>query len=744
MTGNCVITAGVCLVLQLITGSPARSEGFAVRDGDTVVFLGDSITATRGYGKIIENYTLLRFPDRTVRFINAGIGGDTAAGGLTRLQRDVFDHGATLLTVAFGINDIGWGLHADEEHRRRYLDSIRGIVQACRDRGVRVYVCSAAVTGGDPDKTENDYLQQMCDEGLAVARQEGGQTIDVQRGMRKILRRVLSVNESLPAAKRAALHREDTIHLTELGELAMAWTILKGLGAPSEVSSCTMDARQVRAASASGCRVIDLESSDNSLAFTRLDDGLPFNNGLFAVHDWRFVPMNQLNAYELTAQNLRPGSYTLTAGGREVGTWHSADLQRGINIASATANVWQPGGPWDAQATALKSLTDARHNLQTATQYLTGYLPDSPVIAPLKQQASVENARLEEMQRLVAKPRPYRFVLTRRKELTRITAPLDYQVFQRTTHDHGPVLVSGTTSCDADRIEFRCTGTPAESLLTGKWLPVAFDQDEGTFRQFVNLPAGGWYSMEIRLRKDGSNLEEHLVKQFGVGEVFVGAGQSNSTNSGEFRTKQLSGMVASFSGDHWQIADDPQPGVADKTQGGSYYPAFGDALFQRYGVPVGIAATGFGGTSVNHWQPGDEGLFTWMMKRISQLGPNGFRAVLWHQGESDVGMPSDEYHDKLQTVIEASRREAGWHIPWLVAQTSYLSPQQPRADTTRNAQARLWAEGIAVEGPDTDTLTGDHRDHDGQGVHFSPKGLRAHGLMWADRVQRFIDQQSAP
>ena len=82
---------------------------FALRDGDSVVFLGDSITAARTYGKIVENYTLLRFPDRKVHFKNAGWGGDTAAGGLKRLERDVFERGATVLIVAYGINDIGWG-----------------------------------------------------------------------------------------------------------------------------------------------------------------------------------------------------------------------------------------------------------------------------------------------------------------------------------------------------------------------------------------------------------------------------------------------------------------------------------------------------------------------------------------------------------------------------------------------------------------------------------------------------------
>src|SRR4051812_26703506 len=69
---------------------------FALHDRDTVVFLGDSITAEGTYAKVIEQYMLLRFPERKIHFINAGIGGDTAAGGLKRLDRDVFSRGATV------------------------------------------------------------------------------------------------------------------------------------------------------------------------------------------------------------------------------------------------------------------------------------------------------------------------------------------------------------------------------------------------------------------------------------------------------------------------------------------------------------------------------------------------------------------------------------------------------------------------------------------------------------------------
>jgi lysophospholipase L1-like esterase len=393
----------------------AFAEDFAIRDGDVVGFLGDSITAERTYGKLVENYTLLRFPERKVRFLNLGIGGDTAAGGLARLERDVFDRGVTLLMVAYGINDIGWGAKADDEHRQRYLDSIREIVRACRERGVRVYICSAAVTAADPDKSENDYLQQMCDAGMAVAREEGGGAIDVQRTMREAQRRIKDANASLPPEQHETLHAPDGIHLNALGQLAMAHAILKGLGAPEEVSSCTIDATGERVVESRDCTISQVSRDEKGVRFTRSDQGLPFNNGAFAAFSYRFVPIQEINAYRLKATNLDPGTYDLVVDGRAVGSYDADRLSGGIDIASATADGWQPGGPWDAQATMLKSLTEARHELDLALQSGEKTLPESDLLPALRKETEAANERLETMQRLVAKPRPYEFVLTRRE-----------------------------------------------------------------------------------------------------------------------------------------------------------------------------------------------------------------------------------------------------------------------------------------------------------------------------------------
>jgi len=390
----------------------ALADDFAIRDGDTVVFLGDSITAARTYGKVIENYTLLRYPQRRARFINAGWGGDTAAGGLARLDRDVFDRKATLLTVAYGINDIGWGGKADDEHRQKYLDSIRGIVEQCKKHNVRVFICSAALTAGDV-KTDDGYLQKMCDDGMAISRSLGGGAIDVQRGMRKIARRIAEANAKVvDEKKKDTMHAPDGIHLNDLGQLAMAFAILKGLGAPVEVSSVDVDANGPKLLEARGCTVSDLRGSADTLEFDRLDEGAPLNFGALGVLNFRFIPIpEELNRYMLRIRNLPAASYELKVNDRLVGTYSALDLDAGVNISSATPDAWQPGGPWDAQATVLRNVTEARNELVMGTLFTTLYLQNHANEKPVTTQLAELDDHIVQLQRTIVKPSPFHFVI---------------------------------------------------------------------------------------------------------------------------------------------------------------------------------------------------------------------------------------------------------------------------------------------------------------------------------------------
>ena len=401
------------MLLSSFCTAIATAGDFALQDGDTVVFLGDSITAAQSYGKTIENYTLLRYPSRRVRFINAGQGGDTAAGGLARLEKDVFERGATVLTVAYGFNDIGWGVKADAEHRQKYLESIREIVRRCKEKKVRVFICSAAITGLDPDKAEKDFLQSMCDEGLAAARELGAGAIDLQRDMRTIQRRLLEANKHLlPRESPHTLHAGDGVHLNDLGQLAMAFCILKGLGAPAEVSSAVIDARTGEGGQSTGCRIDGLTQKDGELEFDRLDEGLPINFGLFGALQFRFIPFpEQLNRYLLTVHDLPEGKYELLADGRKLASYTHRQLGTGVNISFATSDAWQPGGPWDVQSTLVKHLTDSRSQLHLSQIQARAFITDESRLDALAADAAKVNAAIEELQRKAARPQKYHFVV---------------------------------------------------------------------------------------------------------------------------------------------------------------------------------------------------------------------------------------------------------------------------------------------------------------------------------------------
>lgn len=348
----------------------------------------------------------------------------------------------------------------------------------------------------------------------------------------------------------------------------------------------------------------------------------------------------------------------------------------------------------------------------------------------------------------------------------RLTSPADYQVVQRSKRHEGALKISGSCE-DADdaRLEVRLIDPQGKGdwRITGRIVGASVQAT-------LDAPAGGWYRLEARLTKDGKTVAEASVAHVGVGEVFLVAGQSNSANHGEEKQAVKSGLVASCDGKVWQVAHDPQRGASGK--GGSFLPPLGDALVAKFGVPVGFVPIGIGATSVREWLPAgvafpspptllsrvkkrpDGGwesngaAYGTLVSRLKLLGLRGFRAVLWHQGESDANqkdptrtLPGALYQGHLSRIIADSRQAVGWDVPWFVAQVSYHVPGDEASEDIRAAQASLWQRGMALAGPDSDALKGELRERGGQGVHFSGPGLRRHADAWAEKITPWLEQE---
>ena len=346
-----------------------------------------------------------------------------------------------------------------------------------------------------------------------------------------------------------------------------------------------------------------------------------------------------------------------------------------------------------------------------------------------------------------------------------LVAPMEHQVIQRGSKDRGTIRIEGRGVMADAVIEARVVGERPD----GEWRKLAATFEDGGFRSTLEAPAGGWFRLEVRALDQGKVIAETAVDRVGIGEVFVVAGQSNSANHGEEKLTAESGRVAAFDGSKWQLCKDPQPGASGG--GGSFMPPLGDALATRLNVPVGFIACGIGATSVREWLPKGAAFpnppslearvqqrpdGTWeskgeaydmLVERMKAAGPAGFRAVLWHQGESDANqrdttrtLPGPLYREYLERVIRESRKEIGWQAPWLVAQVSYHVPGDEASPEIRAAQASLWKDGIALEGPDSDALKGDLREDGGKGVHFSGKGQRAHAAAWEKKIGPWLEK----
>ncbi len=360
-----------------------------------------------------------------------------------------------------------------------------------------------------------------------------------------------------------------------------------------------------------------------------------------------------------------------------------------------------------------------------------------------------------------------------------LSSPQDFQVAQRSTRAGGKLVIAGSIVAEPkgaelpDKLEARAVGQSPFGKLDAQWQPLPCDSRVAAFRGELNLPAGGWYRLEIRAFRKGVEVAATVVEHVGVGEVFVIAGQSNSANYGEEKQRAQTGLVAAFDGTGWQLAADPEPGAGGTK--GSFMPLFGDEMAERLHVPVGIVAAGIGATSVREWLrsgtrlrglppltryvvtvgPGEweptGKLFSNFTDRMKQFGPNGFRAVLWHQGEADAHqadpertLPGELYRKDLEQLIRDARQACGWDAPWFVAQATYHSPDDARSPEIRAAQKSVWDDGVALPGPDTDALTGDMRDKGGKGIHLSAKGLKVHAQLWVEKVGPWLDRQLGP
>ena len=173
-----------------------------------VVFLGDSLTA--GLGVDAEEAfpalagEMLRSDGRPAEVVNAGVSGDTTAGGLRRLDW-LLRQKPDVVVVGLGANDglRGVELKASEEN-------LRGIVRKSREAGAKVLLLGMLI----PPNYGPEYTSQFRELYPRVAKETGVPLVPF------LLEGV---------GGEAKMNQPDGIHPTAEGHRVIARTVVKHL-----------------------------------------------------------------------------------------------------------------------------------------------------------------------------------------------------------------------------------------------------------------------------------------------------------------------------------------------------------------------------------------------------------------------------------------------------------------------------------------------------------------------------------
>jgi lysophospholipase L1-like esterase len=408
--------AAVCLFLALCVGAAPAQSGFYLKDGDRVVFYGDSITDQRLYTTFTETYVVTRFPQMKVAFVHSGWGGDRVTGGGggpvdLRLQRDVFAYKPTVMTIMLGMNDGSYRAF-DQKIFETFANGYRHIVQSVKETlpGIRITVIQ-------PSPYDDVTRAPNFDGGYNAVLVRYGDFLKELAAAEKLT--VADLNTPVVAALRKADESDaetakkivpDRVHPGPGGHLLMAEALLKAWNAPATVAAVEIDAADRRVVNAENTDVTGLETG-GTISWTQTDKALPMPLNMqdavvaLALRSSDFV--DALDREPLRVTGLTAARYKLAIDGEPAGEFTKEELAAGVNLATLPT-------PMAKQAAAVHELT-LKHNTVHFARWRQVQVPLAGEQAPHLQAAldalDALEADLVEQQRAAALPKAHRFAL---------------------------------------------------------------------------------------------------------------------------------------------------------------------------------------------------------------------------------------------------------------------------------------------------------------------------------------------
>ncbi len=324
-----------------------------------------------------------------------------------------------------------------------------------------------------------------------------------------------------------------------------------------------------------------------------------------------------------------------------------------------------------------------------------------------------------------------------------ITSPVANQVMQRNASGSASIYLTAYAHYPYTRIVAALIPIEGNANATQEQQLDPAQISQGLLHAAFNAPTG-WYRLKLTGTADDGIVDSVVVDRIGIGEVFLITGNSNAMGLPGLGAKDASSNVVSFNAlnktlnnENITVAPDgPMPPPAfEPLQSGSnifpngetawYWGELGDLLFKRWKTPVLFFNTAWAAANCENYRDAASGKDAYNLY-VGKYWPNrqpysnivnamrymtsltGVRAVLWSHGENDaqLGFKEADYFEGIRTLIQNSRNDSGYNIPWYIARNSASERLKDPYLPVLNAQNRLIAlPGFnTFQGPYLDTV----------------------------------------
>jgi acyl-CoA thioesterase I len=217
-------------ILSLVGPVPEDTpKQLQLKQGDTIVAIGDSITEGGGYLRDIDAAIAQLYPDLKIpKIVNKGIGGQKAEDLAARFDKDVVQLKPTFVTISIGINDVWHRVDKphDENVLAAYKVNVAKMVDMAQAAGIKVLLLTPTIIEENPDSEGNRRLAQYVEAEKQIAAEKHCQLVDLHKMF-------LTALKPKPADAPNGL-TQDGVHMKPPGDAIMAIGVLRALGVPDD------------------------------------------------------------------------------------------------------------------------------------------------------------------------------------------------------------------------------------------------------------------------------------------------------------------------------------------------------------------------------------------------------------------------------------------------------------------------------------------------------------------------------